>query len=224
MLESYADRREAGAVLARLLGPYTQRDDILELALPRGGVIVGEEIARRLNAPLDLMLVRKLGVPGQEELAMGAIAAGNIQVLNTDLLHRLQIQPEQLERVITAESAELARRERAYRDEAPPPDVAGRCVILVDDGLATGATMAAAVLALRQQRASRIVVAVPVAPPEAEAIFGSDIDEFVCPLRPDPFIGVGRWYDDFSEVSDDQVRLAVAAAHAHAGHGDRHDT
>lgn len=209
----FKNRTDAGRRLAAGLEErYGGRDDLLVLALPRGGVPVAIEVARALNAPLDLFLVRKLGVPGQEELAMGTIASGGVRVLNREAVRMLHISEEVIERVAARERRELARREAAYRGELPPPDVRDRTVILVDDGLATGATMRAAVTALRQQGPARIVVAVPTASPESCAAFRSEVDDIICAITPEPFMGVGRWYLDFSQTSDDEVRETMQLA------------
>lgn len=205
----FRDRRHAGQVLAAALERYTD-DDVVVLALPRGGVPIAFEVAARLGAPLDVYLVRKLGVPGHEELAMGAIASGGVQVLSDELIARLGIGAEAIARVAARERDELARREQAYRGDRPPLAVAGRTVILIDDGLATGATMKAAVAGLRKLGPRRIVVAVPVASPEACAEVGEQVDEIVCLVTPTPFWGVGNWYDDFSQTSDDEVRTLLA--------------
>jgi putative phosphoribosyl transferase len=211
----FRDRYDAGRFLAEKLTGFAGRPDLLVLALPRGGVPVGYEVARALDAPLDVFLVRKLGVPGQRELAMGAIATGGVRVLNHDLVRALAIAEPAIEAVAAEEQAELERRERAYRDGRPPPDVRGRTVILVDDGLATGSTMRAAARALRQQDAARIVVAVPVAPPDTCAEFRDEVDDVVCALMPEPFYAVGLWYQDFSQTSDDEVHdLLARARHA----------
>lgn len=208
----FQDRAEAG----RLLGQQLARDhtgaDVLVLALPRGGVPVGFEVAEALDAPLDLMVVRKLGVPGQEELAMGAIASGGVRVLNDDVVSALSISPQVLDAVTAVERAELARRERVYRGERPSPEVAGKTVLLVDDGLATGATMRAAVAAVRQLRPATVVVAVPVAPRDTLDLLRRAADEVVCPATPEPFLGVGMWYEDFSQTTDDEVRELLARA------------
>ena len=211
----FRDRYDAGRFLAEKLTGFAGRPNLLVLALPRGGVPVGYEVARALDAPIDVFLVRKLGVPGQRELAMGAIATGGVRVLNHDLVRALAIAEPAIEAVAAEEQAELERRERAYRDGRPPPDVRGRTVILVDDGLATGSTMRAAARALRQQDAARIVVAVPVAPPDTCADFHDEVDDVVCALMPEPFYAVGLWYEDFSQTSDDEVHdLLARARHA----------
>jgi putative phosphoribosyl transferase len=209
----FHDRREAGRFLAGKLIRYANRRDVLVLALPRGGVPVAFEVARALNAPLDLFLVRKLGVPGHEELAMGAIASGGVCVLNDDVVRSLRIHRRVLEAVAAEERAELERREREYRGDRPAPNVKGRTVILVDDGLATGSTMRAAVTALRRLNPARIVVAVPVGAPETCAEFKVEADEAICALEPEPFYSVGLWYQDFSQTTDEEVRdlLEVAA-------------
>jgi predicted phosphoribosyltransferase len=201
----FADRREAGRFLAGKLAEYADRPDVLVLALPRGGVPVAYEVAKALHAPLDVFLVRKLGLPGHEELAMGAIASGGVLVLNEDLVRNLGIPKHVLESVIAAEQKELERRERIYRGDRPPPDVRGRTVILVDDGLATGSTMRAAVAALRQQGPARIVVAVPIGAPETCSEFEREADDVVCAVTPQPFYAVGLWYGDFSQTTDEEV-------------------
>lgn len=201
----FKDRHDAGRFLATKLTAYADRPDVIVLALPRGGVPVGYEVARALHAPLDVFLVRKLGVPGQRELAMGAIASGGVRVLNADLIRALQIPPQAVEAVIAEEETELQRRERAYRDDRPPLVVRDRTAILVDDGLATGSTMRAAAQALRQEHAVQIVVAVPVAPPETCAEFRAEVDDVVCALTPDPFYAVGLWYADFAQTTDEEV-------------------
>lgn len=204
----YVDRQDAGERLADLLEGRVASGALL-LALPRGGVPVAAVIAQRLGLEVDVMLVRKLGVPGHEELAMGAIATGGIEVLNHELVAQLGISPVAIERVKQKEAQEIARRERAYRGSRPMPQLAGREVVLVDDGLATGATMRAAVLALRQHRPRRIVVAVPVAPPDTVQLLEEEADEVICPLTPELFLGVGNWYEDFRQVSDDEVRTLL---------------
>ena len=196
------------------LGAYADRPDVLVLALPRGGVPVAYEVAERLKAPLDLFLVRKLGVPGHEELAMGAIASGGVRVTNDDVVNYLRIPGEVIDVVAAEEQRELERRERAYRGDRPPPDVRGKTVILVDDGLATGSTMRAAAAALREQGPARIVVAVPVSAPETCGEFRAEVDEIVCAMTPQPFRGVGMWYEDFSQTTDEEVRELLARAAA----------
>jgi putative phosphoribosyl transferase len=208
----FRDRYQAGRRLAAALAPYAGRPNLLVLALPRGGVPVGYEVARALNAPLDIMLVRKLGVPGHEELAMGAIASGGIRVLSKDVVMAFGIPERVIEKVAADEEDELERRERAYRGDRPLPEVRGRTVILVDDGLATGSTMRAAAAALRAQHPERLIVAVPVAPPETCESLRSEVDDVVCALVPEPFFAVGNWYDDFSQVTDQEVRSLLQAA------------
>jgi predicted phosphoribosyltransferase len=176
------------------------------LALPRGGVPVGVEVAAALRAPLDVFVVRKLGVPGRRELAMGAIATGGVQVVNREVVDALGIPDDRIAAVARREAAELERRERAYRGDAGPVSVAGATAVLVDDGLATGSTMRAAVAALRQQEAGRVVVGVPVAPPTVCESLAGEVDQMVCLRTPEPFLAVGRWYRDFAEVSDQDVR------------------
>jgi predicted phosphoribosyltransferase len=206
----FHDRREAGRRLARELEGHAGRPDMLVLALPRGGVPVAAEVARALGAPLDVFLVRKLGVPGHEELAMGAVASGGVGVLNADVVSGLGIPESVIRSVAARERQELARREELYRGDRPAPDVRGKTVILVDDGLATGATMLAAIRALRQQEPARIVVAVPTASRETCAALQDEADEVVCAITPEPFWAVGQWYDDFSQTSDDEVRDLLA--------------
>jgi predicted phosphoribosyltransferase len=203
----FKDRREAGRKLGEILWKFKNDNRVVVLALPRGGVPVGHEVAAALNAPLDVFVVRKLGVPGHEELAFGAIATGGVTVFNEGVLRSLQIPGKLLDSVIETERNELERRERLYREGRPPLDVKGKVVIVVDDGLATGSTMAAAVKSLREIGPSEIVVAVPVASREA-------CEEFelytkarcICVATPEPFYGVGMWYEDFSQTSDTEVR------------------
>jgi putative phosphoribosyl transferase len=202
----YRDRTEAGRYLAKKLADYAGRPDVLVLALPRGGVPVAYEVARALGAPLDVFLVRKLGVPGHEELAMGAIASGGLVLLNEEIVRALGIGSSLINEVISTERTELERRDRQYRGDRPPPDVRGKTVILIDDGLATGASMRAAVAALRQQHPARIVVAVPIAAPSTCAEFREEVDEIVCARTPEPFRAVGLWYEDFTQTTDDEVR------------------
>ena len=206
MTKPFRDRTEAGRLLAEHLKAYANRPDVLVLALPRGGVPVAFEVARTLNAPLDIFLVRKLGVPGHEELAMGAIASGGVRVLNEDVVRYLGIPDQVIEAVAANEQKELERRERAYRGDAPPRNVRGRTVILVDDGLATGSTMRAAVAALRQQQPARLIVAVPIAAESTCNAFKSEVDEIICAKTPEPFYAVGLWYEDFSQTTDEDVR------------------
>jgi predicted phosphoribosyltransferase len=208
----FRDRTEAGRLLAERLRGYSGRDDVVVLALPRGGVPVAYEVAKALGAPLHVFVVRKLGVPGHEELAMGAIASGGLLVLDEGLVRRLGIGREQLQRAIAAESRELERREAAYGNGGGPPDLEGKTVILVDDGLATGATMRAAALAVRRLNPARLVVAVPVAAEQTCDEFRDVVDEVVCDVTPRPFRAVGLWYDDFSQTTDDEVRELVGRA------------
>jgi erythromycin esterase-like protein/predicted phosphoribosyltransferase len=208
----FRDRAEAGSRLAGQLRQYAGRDDVVVLGLPRGGVPVAYEVASELGVPLDVYLVRKLGLPGHEELAFGAIATGGVRVLNKELIERLGLPPEWVEAIDAKERRELERRERAYRGERPPPDLAGRTVILVDDGLATGSTMLAAVQAARQDDPAKVVVAVPVAAPEVCETLRQVADEVVCAATPQPMRAVGLWYEDFSQTSDDEVRELLARA------------
>jgi predicted phosphoribosyltransferase len=210
----FHDRRDAGRQLAARLTDYAGRSDVLVLALPRGGVPVAFEVAQALGAPLDVFLVRKLGVPGREELAMGAIASGGVRVLNDDVVRVLDIPDEVIDAVAAEEQQELERREREYRDGRPAPDVRGRAVILVDDGLATGSTMRAAVAALRRRGPARIIVAVPVGAAETCAALAEEADEAVCAYEPEHFAAVGLWYDNFTQTTDDEVRALLAAAAA----------
>jgi putative phosphoribosyl transferase len=208
----FRDRPDAGRQLAARLKRYADRPDVLVLALPRGGVPVAYEVAKELKAPLDVFLVRKLGVPGHEELAMGAIASGGVRVLNEDIINYLRIPDVVIDAVAAREQRELERRQQAYRDGRPPPDVRDRIVILIDDGLATGSTMRAAAASLRLLKPRRIVVAVPVSAPETCDAIRSEVDEIVCAVTPEHFQGVGLWYDDFSQTSDDEVRELLKRA------------
>jgi predicted phosphoribosyltransferase len=208
-LQPFANRRDAGLALAQRLGEYNDRDDVVVLALPRGGVPVAAEIARSLPAPLDVLLVRKLGVPGHRELAMGAIASGGVRVLNDEVVGWYGIPPSTIDDVATLERAELERREREYRGGRPPLDVSGRTVLLVDDGLATGSTMKAAVQAVRARGPARVVVAVPVGAPETCRELAGTADDVVCVRTPEPFSAVGLWYRDFSQTTDDEVRALL---------------
>jgi putative phosphoribosyl transferase len=202
----FRDRTEAGRRLAAALRKYAGQPGVAVLALPRGGVVVGAEVARVLGAPLDVMLVRKLGVPGHEELAMGAIASGGVRIVSEDVVSMLGISERELATVAASEEQELKRRERAYRSDRPPLSVKGRTVILVDDGLATGATMRAAAAALRSQEPARLVAAVPVAPDETCAMLRAEVDEMVCVFTPEPFHSVGAWYEDFGQTTDQEVQ------------------
>lgn len=204
-MEKIRNRKEAGEKLAEKLAAYAGREDVLVLALPRGGVPVAEPIAKELKAPLEVFIVRKLGVPGHRELAMGAIASGGVRVMNTDVVRSLGISEKQIDEVTEAEQRELARREQQYRGERPPLELSAKTVILVDDGVATGATMRVAIKALREGRPRKLVVAVPLAPPDTCEILSREVDELVCPLRPSPFQAIGLWYEDFPQVSDEEV-------------------
>jgi predicted phosphoribosyltransferase len=201
----FRNRSEAGRLLASKLNKYANSADVLVLALPRGGVPVAYEVARELHAPLHVFLVRKLGVPAHEELAMGAIASGGVRVLNEDVLSALDIPDEIIDRVTADEQEELERRERAYRDGRPAPEIRGRTIILVDDGLATGSTMRAGVAALRKQGPARIVVAVPVGAAETCADLQEEADDVICAATPEPFYAVGLWYNNFSQTTDEEV-------------------
>jgi putative phosphoribosyl transferase len=214
MMTRFRDRREAGRFLAEMLSAWRRQPGVIVLALPRGGVPVGYEVALGLDAPLDVFLVRKLGVPGHAELAMGAIASGGVTVMNEDVVGSLRIHSDAIQRVVEQEMRELARRSLAYRGSQPEPAVEGRTVILVDDGLATGSTMLAALKALRLRQPSRLVVAVPVGSPVTLEDIAREADEVACPLTPEHLRAVGIWYDDFSETTDDEVRdlLRQAAA------------
>jgi predicted phosphoribosyltransferase len=212
----FRNRSDAGRRLAGKLGHFAGRPDVIVLALPRGGVPVAYEVARALGAPLDVFLVRKLGVPGHEEVAMGAIATGGVGVLNEQAVRELGIPGYAIDAVVAEEQQELARRERLYRGERPPPQVRGRTVILVDDGLATGSTMQAAVRALRRLEPERIVVAVPVASPDTCEQLRSEADEVICATTPEPFHAVGLWYEDFSQTGDEEVRDLLARAQSAA--------
>jgi putative phosphoribosyl transferase len=212
---TFHDRTHAGRLLAGLLGQYADRPDVLVLGLPRGGVPVAYEVAQELHAPLDVFLVRKLGVPGHEELAMGAIASGGVRVLNHDTVSFLRISDETIDRVAADEERELRRREALYRGSRPRPNVQDQIVILVDDGLATGSTMKAAAEALRRQSPARIVVAAPVAASTTCQEFEAYVDEVVCAETPSPFYAVGMWYEDFSQTSDQEVQQFLEeAAHS----------
>jgi putative phosphoribosyl transferase len=213
-MNRFRDRSDAGRRLAERLRKYAGRDDVIVLGLPRGGVPVAAEVARDLGVPLDAFLVRKLGVPGHEELAFGAIAIGGARVLNREVVSSLGIDEETIAAVAAREGAELERRAKAYRGTADPPAVRGRTVILVDDGLATGASMRAAVEAVRSLEPGRLVVAVPAGARQTCEDLGREVDEIVCLLTPEPFFAVGMWYADFSETTDDDVRALLAEASA----------
>jgi putative phosphoribosyl transferase len=208
----FRDRREAGQVLAGRLREYAGRADVIVLALPRGGVPVGFEVARELRVPLDIFIVRKLGVPGFEEMAMGAIASGGVRVLNDDVIAQLPQSQQMIDYATAKETRELERREAEYRGGGAPPELRGRTVILVDDGLATGATMRAAVMALKKRGVARCVVAVPVAAPETCAELRDEVDDIVCATTPAYFRAVGQFYEDFSQTTDDEVRDLLARA------------
>ncbi|MBI4263820.1 MAG: phosphoribosyltransferase [Acidobacteria bacterium] len=209
--EAFRDRADAGRTLAARLQKYAGRDDVLVLALPRGGVPVAFEVAEALGAPLDLFLVRKLGTPGHRELAMGAIASGGVRVLNDEVVQWYGITPSAIEAVAREEQRELERREQIYREGRPPAPLEGRVVILVDDGLATGSTMRAAVQAVRQHRPSKVVVAVPVGARETCDDLSAIADGVVCARMPVPFSAVGQWYLDFEQTTDEQVRELLRA-------------
>ena len=212
MFTQFRDRSEAGKLLAKQLTAYTNQHGVLVLALPRGGVPVAFEVARALHVPLDVIIVRKLGVPGQEELAMGAIATGGVRILNNDVVKFLGIPDEMIDKITENEQLELERRERLYRGDRLAYDVRDRSLILVDDGIATGATMQAAVSALKQQQPARIIIAVPTAAPSTCDEFANEVDELVCVIRPEPFIAVGYWYRQFSQTSDEEVRSLLEQA------------
>ncbi|REF36247.1 putative phosphoribosyl transferase [Thermasporomyces composti] len=205
----YADRADAGHRLADELAEYAHRDDVIVLGLPRGGVVTAAAVAERLGVALDVFCVRKLGVPWHPELAMGAVATGGVRVLNRDVVEQLGISPAEVEQVAQRERAELARREATYRGDRPPAQLEGKVVILVDDGIATGATARAAVVAVRRHQPAKVILAVPVAPPQAVEEFAGVVDEMVCPLTPPSFEAVGRWYTDFRSVSDAEVRALL---------------
>ncbi|HEY5074870.1 MAG TPA: phosphoribosyltransferase [Pyrinomonadaceae bacterium] len=209
----FENRIEGGRLLAKELTEYANRHDVIVLALPRGGVPVAYEVARALHAPLDVFLVRKLGVPGHEELAMGAIATGGVRVLNEGVVSLLRIPDVLIDQIANIEQRELERREKLYRGTSEPLDICGRTVIIVDDGLATGSTMRAAVTALKRQDPARIIVAAPVAARETCEAFKADVESTcVCVMSPDQFDGVGRWYRDFSQTTDEEVRYLLNRA------------
>jgi putative phosphoribosyl transferase len=204
-MDKFTNRREAGKTLAELLKNYAHKKDVIVLALPRGGVPVAYEIANALSVPLDVFIVRKLGVPGHEELAMGAIATGGTIIFNQDIIHQLNLTKNQIDQVIHSEQQELKRRNLKYRDDKPFPDLAGKTIILVDDGIATGATMRAAIQALHQKKPASIIVAVPVAEISTCKEMTSLVDNIICPLRPASFFAVGAWYENFSQTEDEEV-------------------
>jgi putative phosphoribosyl transferase len=215
----FKNRTDAGRILAGKLIQYGNRSDVLIMALPRGGVPVGYEVARVLNVPLEVMIVRKLGVPGHDELAMGAIASGGVRVLNRSVIESLRIPPDSIEVVEKRETLELMRREAMYRGNRQPIVVKGKTIILVDDGVATGSTMRVAITALREQRAGKIIVATPVAPPTVRWEMEALVEDFVSVLLPSDFLGVGQWYDDFTQTDDDTVYelLSKGGKITHAG-------
>ena len=212
MRTRFHDRSEGGRLLAENLGNYAKRPGALVLALPRGGVPVAAVVARRLRAPLDVFVVRKLGLPGHAELAMGALAAGGVRVVNNDVVDSLHIPQSVFDSVAVEEQQELERRERLYRGELPPPNINGKTIILIDDGIATGSTMMAAVAALRQLNADRIVVAAPVIAGSTYYQMRSVADDVAAVIVPEKFLGVGQWYEDFSQTTDDEVRELLAQA------------
>jgi putative phosphoribosyl transferase len=212
----FRDRTDAGKQLATLLTRYANRRDVLVLALPRGGVPVAYEVAKELKSPLDVFLVRKLGVPGHKEFALGAIAPGGVRVVNKELANYLRISDRVIEGITAVEQRELERRDRVYRGDRPFPEVKDHVVILIDDGLATGSTMRAAAESLRLLKPKRIVVAVPVASPETCQEFRTEVDEIVCAVTPAHFQGVGLWYQDFSQTSDEEVRELLKRAQEQA--------
>ena len=217
-MRRFLNRREAGKELAQKLTKYKDRTDMTVLALPRGGVPVAYEVALALNVPLDVFIVRKLGLPGQEELAIGAIASGGIRILNEDIVHTLKIDPTIIDFVTDRELQELKRREEQYRGDRPAPDVQSRTIILIDDGLATGASMLAAVHGLKTQHPAQIIVAVPAAAPQAIELLRPEVDDIVYGIAPDPFEGVGKWYEDFSQTTDDEVGSLLEDANRQLPH------
>jgi putative phosphoribosyl transferase len=211
-MRRFAERADAGRVLAEELEQYRDRDDVIVLALPRGGVPVGFEIAEHLHVPLDIFLVRKLGFPGHEEFAIGAIASGGVRVLNAAALRMGEISQDEIDAIAKREEAELRRREQEYRGDRPHPKLEGKTIILVDDGLATGSTMRAAVAALRQQNPAKIIVAVPVASADACELLSREAGEVLCASIPEPFHAVGLWYDNFSQTTDEEVKELLERA------------
>jgi predicted phosphoribosyltransferase len=215
MEEPYRDRRHAGAELARRLGHLRGRNDLVVLALPRGGVPVAYEVARALDAPVDVFVVRKLGLPGHPEYAIGAIASDGVRVLNDDAVWLYRIPKDVIDQIAGDETTELERRERAYREGRPPLDLRGRVVVLIDDGLATGSTMKAAVRAVRAYGPAKVIVAVPVGSPDTCRECAAIADEIVCARAPEHFAAVGQWYDDFRQTTDEEVRALLHDASAH---------
>lgn len=215
----FRDRQDAGRALAHHLAGYADQPDVLVLALPRGGVPVAHEVARALDAPMDIFLVRKLGVPGQEEFAMGAIASGGVRILNEQVVQALGLREDQITAVTAHEQRELERRDREYRGDRAAPRIQGRTVILIDDGLATGSTMRAAVAAVRAQGPERLVAAAPVGARETCEALREEVDEVVCVTTPEPFWGVGAWYQDFSQTTDREVRELLRLGDDRAGEG-----
>jgi putative phosphoribosyl transferase len=211
-MDRFKDRQEAGERLAKELSGYREEQGVVVLGLPRGGVPVAEKIARSLAAPLGVFIVRKVGVPGRRELAMGAIGSGGVRVVNEDVVRSLGISKEEFEAVAQEELKELREREEAYHGEVPELDLAGKTVILVDDGIATGATIRVAIKALRRHQPKKLIVAVPVAPPETCDVLAVEVDELICPLRPANFLAISRWYEDFGQTSDDEVRRILRGA------------
>lgn len=211
-MQRFLDRHDAGRQLARKLSKYADQENVILLALPRGGVPVACEIAQIIKAPMDLLIVRKLGMPGEEELAIGAIASGGIRILNEDIIDILGINQMTVDRVTDQETAELQRREQQYRGGRPTPDLRDRKVILVDDGLATGATMLAAIRSVRTQHPAQVIVAIPTASTQAVYLLRQEVDEVLYVMTPEPFEGVGRWYEDFAQTTDDEVRALLKAA------------
>lgn len=204
-LKKYKNRQDAGRILAKYLNAYQQQANVLCLALPRGGVPIAYEVASSLKLPLDVFLVRKLGVPGHEELAMGAIASGDTVFLNQTLIQKLSISQTDIQTIQEQEKAELSRRESAYRGTSPRPDLKGKTIILIDDGIATGATVKAALMALRKMPVARVILAVPVAANDSLIGLNHEADEIICPLVPEPFYAVGAWYEDFPQICDHEV-------------------
>lgn len=211
-MQRFSDRHDAGRQLARKLSKYADQEDVILLALPRGGVPVAYEIVQIIKAPMDLLIVRKLGLPGEEELAIGAIASGGIRILNQDIIDMLGISQMTVDRVTEQETLELQRREQQYRGNQPALDIHDRRVILVDDGLATGATMLAAIRAVRTRHVAQVVVAIPTASTQAIYLLRQEVDEVYYVMAPEPFEGVGRWYEDFSQITDEEVRSLLRNA------------